>query len=574
MKKINFTKIIWLLFYIFVFFFLLSNSYKYLDPDLGWHLKVGEQIINEKAVPVYDNYNWTLEGKQWVDHEWLMNVITFWLYKNFGYLTVNIFFTLIALLILIILNIFTQKYFLKEKNGLFFIMLFQILGLIAMAGHLGVRMQEITLLNLLLLLIIIYHYEKNKNYKILFWPLPLFYFWACLHAGFLIGLFLMFFWLTVKLIEIILAKYFKLQNFLFRHSHESGNLGLINEDLNPHSPIKLKNKLHRDDNSEHFAIQAKYKFLNFKNIRMFFCFATLGVLTTFFTPYGLKLYDFLNSMRNTFYMTHIQEWLPFHYFPILYWQILYIAFVATTILLLIIDATKKIKKINLWQILLSLFFIILAFKSKRHFPLLFIVSFPMIVKFFIDQFDFKEIFKKFSCRLFLVKFYLIIAFLLIIASQFLKINFTSDPFLSFNNDYPQKATIFLKNNPRYNHLNFFNPYGWGGYLIWTLPERKLFIDGRLPQYSFKNHTFLEEYLEFFDKEKTENKLKEYNIQLVLLDIKEKKYHFNWFEKYFLGFNEEEINKNANENYLRDYLVNSNEWEKIYNDKISDVYVKK
>ncbi|MBI4652904.1 hypothetical protein HY750_01490 [Candidatus Kuenenbacteria bacterium] len=574
MKKITFSKIIQILFYTFVFCYLLAHSYSYLDPDLGWHLKVGEQIINEKAVPSYEYYDWTLEGKKWVDHEWLINVTTFWLYKNFGYLMVNIFFALIILLTLILLNIFTQKYFLKEKNGLFFILFFQTLGLVAMAPHLGVRMQEITVLNLLLLLIIIYHYEKNKNFKILFWLLPLFYFWACLHPGFLIGIFIMFFWLGVKLIKPL----------SFFRKRARGKL-----------LIQIRDNLQIIRNNSRL---------------IFFSFIFLSILATFFTPYGFKLYEFLFGYNSAFYLTHIQEWLPFFSFPILYWQLLYTAFVAVVIILSIIDVIKKPvpdwspsgreKKLILWDLLISLFFIILAFKSKRHFPLLFIVSFPMVVKFFIDSFNFKEIFKKFtplekvvdssipllaqnnkkqtslmgfSQQLFLVKPYLIIAFLLIIVSQFLKINFTSDPFLSFKNDYPQKAVIFLKNNPQYDNLKFFNPYSWGGYLIWTLPERKLFIDGRLPQYSFKNHTFLEEYYEFFDKEKVKKKLNEYNIKLVLLNIKEKKYKFNWFEKYFLGFDEDEINKNANENHLRDYLNNSNKWEKIYNDKISAVYVK-
>jgi hypothetical protein len=529
MKKINFQKIIQILFYTLVFCYLLAHSYGYLDPDLGWHLKVGEQIINEKAVPTYEYYNWTLEGKKWVDHEWLINVITFLLYKNFGYLAVNIFFALIILLTLILLNLFVQKYFLKEKKGLFFILFFQAIGVLAMIPHLGVRMQEITVLNLLLLLIIIYNYEKHKKTKILFWLLPLFYFWACLHAGFLIGIFIIFFWIVIKLIKTVIDK------------------------------LKSKSRLIQiRDNSQ----------------LTFFYFAFFSALITFFTPYGFKLYEFLFDYKNAFYQTHIQEWLPFFSFPILYWQLLYTAFIAIVIILSIVDAIKKEKKIILWDLLISLFFIFLAFKSRRHFPLLFIISFPMLITFFVDSFDFKEIFKKFPKQLFLVKSYLIIGFLLIILNQLIKINFTSDPFLSFNNNYPQKAVVFLKNNPQYNNLKFFNPYGWGGYMIWTIPERKLFIDGRLPQYPFAKHTFLEEDYEFFDKEKIEKKLNEYDIKLVLLDIKEKKYKFNWFEEYFLGFNEDEINKNINKNHLRDYLNNSKEWGKIYIDKLSAIYVKK
>jgi len=41
---------------------------------------------------------------------------------------------------------------------------------------------------LLLLGIIIFLYNKNKNFKILFWLIPLFIIWASAHGGFLIGL--------------------------------------------------------------------------------------------------------------------------------------------------------------------------------------------------------------------------------------------------------------------------------------------------------------------------------------------------------------------------------------------------
>jgi hypothetical protein len=550
MRKIDFLKLIWILFYIAVFCFLLSNSHNYLDPDLGWHLKVGEQIVSEKSVPSYDYYDWTIEGRKWVDHEWLSNVIVYLLYNHLGYLAVNIFFALIILFVLIILNIFTQRCFLKEKNGSLFILFFQILGLIAMSPHLGVRIQELTLLNLFFLFIIIYYYEKNKKAFILFWLLPLFYFWSCLHPGFLIGIFIMFFWIAIKLAEIIVIK---CKDVRGEHKTErSPALFLKSAERSGVLP-NLENKF------------------NSKNLLTFSYFALLSTLVTFFTPYGLKLFEFLSSYGNTFYMTHIQEWLPSYYFPFQYWQLLYIAF-AITVIYLIIYSREKIK-LELWEILILSLFVILALKSKRHFPLLFIISFPIMIKFFADFFDWSDglILEKLK-QLPFVKLCLIIVLPIIIIAQLLKTNFTANPFLSFSSDYPHGAVNFLENNPEYDNLNLFNEYGWGGYLIWTLPEKKLFIDGRLPQYPFAGHTFLEEYFEFFDKEKVENKLTQYDIRLILLDIREKKYKLNWFEKYFFWLNEEEINQQ--ENHLKNYLDNSNEWQVVYNDNISRVYVKK
>jgi hypothetical protein len=270
---------------------------------------VGQQIIKEKTLPSYDYYNFPLEGKKWVDHEWLMNALLYIIYDNLGYLAVNIFFALIILAVLIILNILVKKYFLEEKNGTFFILFFQALGILALSPHLGVRIQEISLLFLSLLLFIIYHYEKYKKTKVLFFLPPLFYFWSSAHAGFLIGIFVIFFWLFVKILEIIISKQ-KIAKF--------------------------------------FNLESKF---NLKDIRIFFSFALFLVFITFLTPYGLKLYKFLTDyFTNLFYMTHIQEWLPAYVLPFNYWQIFYIDFLLIVIFWLITNLFKKEEKINLWNI--------------------------------------------------------------------------------------------------------------------------------------------------------------------------------------------------------------------------------
>ena len=536
-NKINFLTIIWILFYIFIFFFLLNNSYGYLDPDLGWHLKIGEDIIKEKQVPNINYYNYTLEGKTWVDHEWLMDAFTFWLYNNFGYLAVNIFFVFIIIAALIILNIFVIKNFIKNISGTVIIIFFQTLGIIAMAPHLGVRLQEITLLNIVILLIILHYYNKNKSYKILFLLFPLFYLWACVHAGFLIGIFILFFWLGVKVVEKILNKFNK--------------------------------------NNKIIKIIDFNSILNRKNLLILAIFSLIAVGLTILTPYKLKLFSFLSEYRDTFYMSHIQEWLGQNYFPFNYWQLIYLALVATAVLLTIFFSIKgkdNFFKINLWQILMAVFFIFLAFKSRRHFPLLFIVSFPFTVSMFAyflrlpENSALKSSLVKKICFL-----YFAISVIMLGIFKISTTRFTLTPFNSFCNFYPCEAVDFLKENSKYNNLNIFNYYGWCGYLIWVLPERKLFIDGRLPQYEFAGHTIMKEYYEFFKKEKAEEKLSQYNIQLVLLNTRKNKYKVNWFEKYFFGIDEEKLNNQKNN--LKEYLDNSNYWDMVYSDNVGNIYLK-
>jgi hypothetical protein len=495
---------------------------------------VGEQILKEKALPTLDYYDYTLEGQTWVDHEWLANIIVYWIYSKFGYLSLNILFAFIVIITLIILNIFTRKYILSGKNGTIFIALFQASGTIASLGHFGVRIQEISVLNLLLLLFIIENYNRNKNKNVLFFLFPLFWLWSSLHGGFLIGIFVMFFWLFIKLAEIILEK-FKYFNF-----------------------INYGNKL------------------TLKQLSVFLFFALGGIIATLITPYGFKLYEFLNTYRNDFYLKRIQEWLPFYYLPINYWQILFESIVISIILLILYYSLKKKSyKIPLWQIALSIFLLFLALKSKRHFPLLFITSLPLMISFLSFLFnDSKSNFfnKSWSKYFLLIKIYLITGLLAIAATKFLETKITYNPFISFKDSYPYEAVNFLKNHPEYNNLRLFSEYNWGGYLIWMLPEKKLFIDGRLPHQPFAGRTLLEEYMEFNNEERVEVKISQHNIKLMLINNQKRQIKLNWFEKHFLYLNEEEINNS--EYNLKSYLGQSDDWQLVYSDKISNVYTKK
>lgn len=544
MTKNKFILIFWICFYIAIFSVIISNSFSYLDPDFGWHLKVGEQIVREKSVPHFDYYNYPLEGRTWADHEWLANTITYWIYIYLGYPALNILFAIIALAVFIILHISARKYF-PQANA-FLIALFQILGLLACLPHFGVRMQEISVLNILLLFLIIKHYEKNKNYKILLFIPPLFYLWSSLHGGFLIGVAILFFWPLIKFTETIILTKFPSWSF-----------------------VEDKNKL------------------KFKQIFLFLIFSVLGLAATFITPYGFELYQFLGGYKNNFYLRWISEWLPIFYLPIPYWQILYEGILVAATILIIIYSFKKKYKLPLWEIALSILFLIMAIKSKRHFPLLFIASFPILIyflsSFFNSQNDAllnslltnnkKENFnKKWGKGLLVIKIYAIIGLLALAANKSLNIKPVGNPFSFFKEKYPYEAVNFLKNNSQYDNLKIFNDYDWGGYLIWAMPERKIFIDGRLPQVSFAGHTFLEEYIEFFKEGGAEEKLKNYNIGLALIKTRDKYMKLNWFEKYFLGFNEEKINKR--EDHFKNYLNSSSEWQLIYTDNLSQIYAKK
>ena len=532
-RKITYVTVFWTFFYFFLFCLLLRSGFSYLDPDLGWHLRVGEGIAKTYQVPDRNLYNYTYTGS-WVDHEWLSNYLIYKIFNNLGYPALVIFFVLLIIFVLILLNL-AVTYLWREKGKsppLFLIVIFELFGTIAALPHFGVRVQELALVFLFLCLVLIYFYNKNKNWHYLLILVPLFYLWSCLHASFLIGLFVVFAWTGVKLAErIIFNSHFK--DRLIKY-------------------IDLNNVF------------------SYKEIFIYLIFAFASFTATLFTPYYLKLYEFLTGYGNSLYMSYIQEWFSQFSFPFFYVQLFYLSFAVLAMLLYLFFNPRE--KINLWNFLIFWLFFILSFKSRRHFPLLFVSSFVFLIDIYGNylRIGVGKI-KSFPAWL---KIYLLTCLFLTSLSILLGINFVRDPFYSsaFAKSYPHEALTYLTSHLEYNSLNIFNDYGWGGFMIYDNPGRPLFIDGRLPQVKYKNHSFLEEYLAFFRSDpEIEKKLKEYDIRLVFIKTKEQKIEAKKWEMFFFDIKDNEINPPNN---LRDYLNKMPEWHKIYYDETATIYLRK
>lgn len=528
---------------VFLLSFLLHNSGNYLDPDLGWHLTIGQQIITQRAVPQVERINYPILGESWVDHEWFSDMILYFLFDQVGYVGLEIIFAFLFVLTLLMLTIFIKNNFLPAQAGLGTTLGLGFLGLLAMSPHLGVRIQEFALLFLLSLIIILHYYSKTKNLKYLLWLLPLFFIWANIHGSFLIGLAVLGFWLIIKIIEYLLQNK---KIFLYlQHNH----------------------------------ILAKPALLKAAGL------VALSGLVTLLTPYGLKLYFFLSEYSNSFYLLHIAEWLPAWHYPINYYQLIYLAIVVATLIFLAQAVYQKEVpwgqterrepyKINLWYLALALLFLVLSFKSKRHFPLFFIASFPIISEFIVNYFvlPVRQLkFIKFFIWSKLIPLFLALILFLTATLILLKTNYPTQPFSSpvFCQGFPCAAIEYIKNS-QYRDYRIFNNYGWGGFIIQVWPGKELFIDGRLPIKEINNHSFLEEYYGFFNEDTLAGKLKEYEVELVLLKL-HPPINLNWFEKYVLGLREDKFNDK--ENRLQNYLQSQADWRLKYEDLISQVYVK-
>jgi len=506
---------------------LLGNSFSYLDNDFGWHLLSGKEILSTKQVPLVANYSHSSPGAYWVDHEWLIDVLVYLSYEKLGYIATSVFF---AIIVMLVFGLLYFKQFSRFNKSNFWFIVVGFLAFFAARHSMGVRMQEITLLCLLLELLIIDNYQKSRQGKKLWWLIPLFIFWANNHAGFLIGLVILFGWLLFMLLLNLIMKW-----------------------------------------------QEKLRFIDFtqvvpvKGVLVFFYWSLAAIFATLINPYGWKMYDFLLSFGNTYYLTALSEWLPFYYFPQQPMVVLFLCLVLSSLILLFVKAINRSAdfKVDLWWLSLVLLFLVMALKSRRHVPLLAIISLPWLVDLFSREFVIANAKEFFNSRR--IKIITNCGTILVVGVAiycFRYINFTNKPFDYYCGYFPCEAVPKLK-TMAVAPKRILNDFNWGGYLLWQWPGLDLFIDGRQPQLQYEDHTILEEYHQFFKEGEGEKYLKKHQIDIVLLG-KPKDPELTWFNKILFGLSQEDLKSN---NYLIDYLRTAKGWQNCHEDALAVAFCK-
>jgi len=149
-----------------------------VDPDLWWHLRTGQWIVETGHVPHTDPFSFTRAGHAWVSHEWLSEAAFYELWKHGGAAALIVFSAIITtagfmLLYLRCLHCGVKPHWAAAATAL---------GALAAAPSFGVRPQMFTFTLASLLLWLIERGEKRP--WLLLWIPPLFLLWLNLHAGF------------------------------------------------------------------------------------------------------------------------------------------------------------------------------------------------------------------------------------------------------------------------------------------------------------------------------------------------------------------------------------------------------
>ena len=164
---------------------VLTVRSRFDDPDMWWHLRIGQIIWTTHTIPVTDIFSFTTNHHSWIPHEWLAQTTIFAAYHWAGYSGLMFWLCLVTTAVFIAGYALCSLYSGNIKVsflGALIIFVFATVGV-------SIRPQLIGYLFLILELLLI-HLGRSRNAR-WFWLLPpLFAIWVNCHGSFFLGIIL------------------------------------------------------------------------------------------------------------------------------------------------------------------------------------------------------------------------------------------------------------------------------------------------------------------------------------------------------------------------------------------------
>jgi hypothetical protein len=154
------------------------------DPDIWWHLRTGEWILQHHAIPRVDTFSGVNAGKPWQAYSWLFEVLTFKLFHRFGLAGVIGFSTAMVLSITV-----AMRHLVARLQSDFSVVILLTFAACFSLGHLYTpRPWMFSILFFVLEIDILMQTRRTGRTRELLWLPVLFALWSNLHIQFIDGL--------------------------------------------------------------------------------------------------------------------------------------------------------------------------------------------------------------------------------------------------------------------------------------------------------------------------------------------------------------------------------------------------
>lgn len=452
---------------VFVGLTVLFSLQPLTDPDLGWHLMTGKYVVEKMQVPKSEVWTYSLPEHEYLAHSWLLDAVLFEVYRWWGLWGVNLVFAGLMVVVAGFL-VLTSRVLVKERCWAYAIVLMVPL----MVAFLGLRAQLVSLVGLAVLDYLLSGWGNNegrlKKQRCVFLMPLLFWVWANNHAGFVVGWLYLGLWLGSRLI------------------------------------VEVKRELNRKKWFEVVRGWVKKEKVMLKT-------GVLAVAVTVLNPYGMSLYGFIANMVTRSMAVQLNtDWLP----------LLSPNFGSETLgvrLLVVVVAVAGVvaARGQIERKIMTGMFLLLTLKTARYALPLLVVMAPLAMM-GLERMG-VELKKEWR---WMVKPVLMGVLMLLIVNAWPQVEKMvcanrSIECLAEIKGYPYGAIKYIKANDVGD--NIFNHYTWGGFLMWQLPEHKVFIDGRMDNYLVGGEPFISQYSRLINAEAGwEEEFEKYDNEAVML----------------------------------------------------------
>ena len=442
-----------LLLLLFILWLLLQPL---VEPDFGWHLRTGLDLLqNGWQMPITDPYSHTIPDWPWVEHAWLTDAVLAVIYRglgSLGLLGAILFFAAVTG------AAFALAAGAARAGRTCRLLALSIVLWVALP-FLGARTQMVTLLGLAVLLRLVEQYGRNARPHL--WMIPvLFLLWANLHGGFTAGLFAL---------VLIVGGSVVLRQAGTWWPTASGSLRSVPRD----EPL-----------------------LEWPQIRHLALVAALSALVTLINPYGWRLHhEIIASLTDRLMIETLHEWQPISLASRAgQWYVGYLV-------LLGLGAVRFYRRREPLRWLILGVFLVLSLRHFRNVPFFLLVSVSLCAEILAgltaSLANAVRVGLR-SAKLYLLGGAVVVALgLAAVGPDHLQAvaRCGLQPAEYFRGtDYPIEAVEWIRTHRGQVGTRLYNDYGVGGFLLWWLPEEKVFIDGRMPAWRVGDRWIFYDYI--------------------------------------------------------------------------------
>ncbi len=433
-----------------------------LDPDMWWHLRTGEYIL-QAGIPRHDVFSFTVPDHEWLTHEWLSQVFMWSVYRVGGLPGLMVVFALLtAVSFFLVYRVSAGRPYLAA-----FVVL---LGAFASAIVWGVRPQIFNTLFTAVFIYIVERYRKGEAGARTLWWLPVVTMvWANFHSGYLLGVVYLAVFTLGEALEIV---------------------------LQPRAPLETPP-------------------MTWSQVRGLAGITAVSFLAAAINPNGpeMWIYPFL-TLGSSAMQTYIVEWNSPDFHQRIFWPFLALGGLG------VMGWAFGSRRPRLSDLLLFGGTAFAGFVSARNIPLFAIIAPPIVCRALVGWLAVNPRLAAFlqepaapprpTARQ--TTLHAAVLVLALVAVLIWTLDIVAGNETAVAENFPVTAVAYLKESGL-AEKHGYNSYNWGGYLIWEgIP---VFIDGRADVYGDQFMLF---YLQAYKaKENWQEPLAEYDVDYVLME---------------------------------------------------------